>query len=158
MGAETQDRASAVVNGQADSDAIDFITFNGAVYLSTVYLAEDSPIAPYATIGLRDLGPPVGEVVTNWVDGADALAVFAQNQGKINLVLTDIMMPVLDGAALIRALKKIEPNLKIAAMSGLTNPKQAEELQNLNVKYFLNKPLTAEVLLKSLNEILQSKN
>jgi hypothetical protein len=74
VGAAPQVRASSVINSQADPGAIDFITFNGAVYLSTVYLSEDSPIAPYAPIGLRDLGPPVGEVATNWVDGADALA------------------------------------------------------------------------------------
>jgi hypothetical protein len=74
VGAAPQGLASSVTSSQADLASIDFITFNGAVYLSAVYLAEDSPIAPYAPIGLRDLGPAVGEVVTNWVDGADALA------------------------------------------------------------------------------------
>ena len=73
-GAAAQRRVAAATSSHANPAAIDFITFNGAVYLSTVYLAEDSPAAPYAPIGPQDLGPAVGEVVTNWVDGGDALA------------------------------------------------------------------------------------
>lgn len=86
-------------------------------------------------------------------DGTDALAVYAQNSDKISLVLTDMAMPHLDGFALIRALKKINPQIKIAAMSGLINDEQTADLENLNIKAFLAKPFTAENLLKTLAEI-----
>ena len=57
---------------QAVDEPVDFLHFNGAVYLSTLYLAENSSPASYTPIGSRDLGPVVGQVVTNWIDGNDA--------------------------------------------------------------------------------------
>ncbi len=55
-------------------EPVDFIRFNGAVYLSTVYLAENSSRATYVPVGPQNLGPAVGQVVTNWIDGADQAA------------------------------------------------------------------------------------
>jgi hypothetical protein len=69
--AGTSTRAGA--RSQATGEPIDFIRFNGAVYLSTAYLAEDSPSAPYSPLAPGDLGPVVGEVVTNWIDGNDEI-------------------------------------------------------------------------------------
>lgn len=90
-------------------------------------------------------------------DGADAIVVFVQNQTTIDLVLTDAMMPVLDGAGFVQAVRKISPDLKIAVMSGLTSQSQMEEMKKLNVNHFLNKPLTAEILLKTIDEILKAE-
>jgi hypothetical protein len=54
---------------QATDEPIDFIRFNGAVYLSIAYFAEDMPPAPVSHLAPEDLGPAVGRVVTNWIDG-----------------------------------------------------------------------------------------
>jgi hypothetical protein len=53
---------------QATAEPVDFIRFNGAVYLSTDYFAEAIPPAQNAPLALEDLGPVVGQVVTNWID------------------------------------------------------------------------------------------
>jgi hypothetical protein len=58
---------------QATDEPVDFIRFNGAVYLSTAYLAEDSPPASDSPLAPEDLGPVVGEVVTNWIGGNDEI-------------------------------------------------------------------------------------
>src|SRR5215203_4229787 len=63
----------AGARAQATGEPVDFIRFNGAVYLSTAYLAEDSPPASYSPLAPGDLGPVVGEVVTNWIDGNDEI-------------------------------------------------------------------------------------
>jgi two-component system cell cycle sensor histidine kinase/response regulator CckA len=88
-------------------------------------------------------------------DGTDAMAIYAQQSSEISLILTDIAMPYMDGTALIRAVRKINPQEKIIAMSGLMNSEQTAELNNLNIDAFLSKPYTAESLLKKLVEILQ---
>jgi PAS domain S-box-containing protein len=90
-------------------------------------------------------------------DGTEALAVYAQRSSEIQLVLTDLAMPYLDGFATIRALRRINPELKIIAASGLTTPEQNAELQALNVNAFLSKPYAAEKLLTTLAEALQKK-
>jgi len=58
---------------QATDEPVDFIHFNGAVYLSTAYLAADSPPATETLLAPKDLGPVVGQVVTNWIDGNDEI-------------------------------------------------------------------------------------
>ena len=88
-------------------------------------------------------------------DGAEALAVFAQNKDEIAAVLTDISMPLVDGPAMIRALRKIEPEANIVAMSGLMNAGQTAQLENLQVTSFLAKPFTAESLLTTLDALLR---
>ncbi len=96
-----------------------------------------------------------GYRVLTATDGTDGMAIYAQRSSEIALVLTDIAMPYMDGTALMRAVRKINPQEKIVAMSGLMNSEQTAELQNLNVDAFLSKPFTAESLLKKLVEILQ---
>ncbi|MFQ5798707.1 MAG: ATP-binding protein, partial [Bacteroidota bacterium] len=88
-------------------------------------------------------------------DGTEGVALYAEKKGEIDVVLTDMMMPYLDGSATIRALQKINPEVKIIAMSGLAANGREKEVPG--AKSFLGKPYTAEKLLKALQEILTSK-
>jgi two-component system cell cycle sensor histidine kinase/response regulator CckA len=83
-------------------------------------------------------------------DGTEALAIYAQNAAEINLVLTDMAMPFMDGAATIRALRRLNPTLPIIAASGLP----PADINDLNVNAFLSKPYTAEKLLTTIAEIV----
>ena len=83
-------------------------------------------------------------------DGAEGVAIFAENKKNIKLVITDIMMPVMDGTATIHALKRICPDVKIIAASGFTTKEQLSTPSDSNVQAFLTKPYTAEQLLKAL--------
>ena len=96
-----------------------------------------------------------GYRVLTATDGTDAMALYAQHKDEISLILTDIAMPYMDGTALIRAVRRIDPTSKIVAMSGLMNSEQTAELQHLNVNAFLSKPYTAETLLKNLASLFQ---
>lgn len=91
------------------------------------------------------------EVATN---GADAVAVFAQNVDRIDLVLTDMMMPVMDGPATIQALRRLRPGVPIIAASGVTHNDQRSRSAGAGVFHFLPKPYTADVLLRKLAEVL----
>jgi CheY-like chemotaxis protein len=90
-------------------------------------------------------------------DGTEAIALYAQNAGAINLVITDMAMPYMDGAATIRALRRLNPALLVIAASGLSTNEQNAEIQNLNVNAFLSKPYTAEKLLTTISAVLQKK-
>ncbi len=87
-------------------------------------------------------------------DGIEALALYAEHKKEIEAVLMDMMMPYLDGAATIRALRKLNPGIKIIASSGLSANDKGVEAANEGVKIFLMKPYTAERLLKALAETL----
>ncbi len=87
-------------------------------------------------------------------DGADAVAIYARHQTEIALVLTDITMPVMDGAAVIQILKKLNPEVRIIAASGLSAHQDATGSPPHGAAYFLPKPYTAETLLKVLAQVL----
>jgi CheY-like chemotaxis protein len=87
-------------------------------------------------------------------DGTEAVAMYAQHKDEIKAVLTDMMMPYMDGPATIRALQKMNPLVKIIASSGLTENSRAMEAASAGVKVFLPKPYTADQLLKALAELL----
>ena len=88
-------------------------------------------------------------------DGTEALAVYSQLRPDIAAVLTDIAMPYMDGAALTRALKKMDPEIKVIAMSGLMSDGQTAELKSLSVSSFLSKPFAADTLLNTLAAALK---
>jgi len=87
-------------------------------------------------------------------DGAQAVALYAQNRDKIKVVLMDIMMPVMDGHASIRAIHKINPEVKFIAVSGLADKDAHGKFGSTQVKAFLSKPYTAHRLLKTLHEVI----
>jgi len=86
-------------------------------------------------------------------DGTEAVALYAQNKDDIKVVLTDLMMPYMDGQATIRALQKLNPNVRVIASSGLAENSRAIE----GVKSFLPKPYTAERLLNALAEVIGTR-
>ena len=91
-------------------------------------------------------------------DGTEAVALYAQHKDEIKVVLTDMMMPYMDGPATIRALQKLNPRVKIIASSGLTETaRMAEASSNGGVSKFLTKPYTAEKLLETIAEVLKEE-
>lgn len=92
------------------------------------------------------------------VDGADALAVYLQHKHDITAVLTDMAMPSMDGQALIRAVKNLDTDIKVIAMSGLTTDEMEAELERLKVNAFISKPYSAETLLKTLAGVIQKRS
>jgi hypothetical protein len=87
-------------------------------------------------------------------DGTEAIVHYAEKRKQVRVVITDMMMPFMDGAATIRALRRIDPTVKIISTSGLATPGQAKEAAALDVDAFLAKPYTAEALLETLRNVL----
>ena len=106
-----------------------------------------------------------GYKVLSALNGQQALDVFEQNRHAIDLVVTDIMMPGMDGLGFIRAVRLMDPEMKIIASSGLGSglagqpggDARSNELRSLNVNAFIPKPYTAARLLTELNRVLRSK-
>lgn len=87
-------------------------------------------------------------------DGVEAIALYAEYQHQIQVVLVDMMMPMMDGITTIRTLTQINPDVKIVAMSGLSANQQSAAIASPTVKAFLAKPYTTETLLTTLRHVL----
>lgn len=86
-------------------------------------------------------------------DGIEAIALYVENRPQISLVLTDMVMPVMDGMTTIRTLKKINPDVKIVAVSGLPTSDIIKNAQDIGIKAFLSKPYTANQLLQTISAV-----
>ncbi|MBP1647100.1 MAG: multi-sensor hybrid histidine kinase [Bacteroidetes bacterium] len=87
-------------------------------------------------------------------DGTEALVLYSQMKDEIRVVLTDMMMPYLDGAATIRALRKINPRVKVIAATGLEVGGKVNGI-SVPVEAFLPKPYTGETLLRTIANVLE---
>ncbi|WP_414662254.1 hybrid sensor histidine kinase/response regulator [Horticoccus sp. 23ND18S-11] len=83
-------------------------------------------------------------------DGLEALDTYRKHRDDVRLVLADVMMPVMGGASLIRALRAVEPALPILAMSGLTEPAVHNDLLAAGVNGILTKPCGARAVLDAI--------
>jgi CheY-like chemotaxis protein len=87
-------------------------------------------------------------------DGAEAVAMFTQHADEIRAVLTDIMMPQMDGVALIHVLHNMAPNVKVIMTTGIDDPALTATVSQLNVKAVLKKPFMSKLLLQTLRTVL----
>jgi len=78
-------------------------------------------------------------------DGTEAVGIYAKRSHHIAAVITDMTMPIMDGPATIQVLRRLNPNVRVIASSGLSTTGKAQAAA-LGVPYFLPKPYTAEAL------------
>jgi len=91
-------------------------------------------------------------------DGAEAVSLYAPRQREISVVVTDMLMPIMDGPATIVALKNINPDVKIVSSSGLASQGGVAKAMNAGVLRFIPKPYTAATMLTTLHEVLNGKD
>ncbi|MEB3182752.1 MAG: ATP-binding protein, partial [Nostocaceae cyanobacterium] len=87
-------------------------------------------------------------------DGIEAIALYAQHQHTISVVLMDMIMPSMDGVTAIRTLQRMNAQVKIIAMSGLSSTEGMAQHAGTGVQGFLSKPFTARELLQGLQKVL----
>jgi len=87
-------------------------------------------------------------------EGREGLKLFEQHRQNIRLVVSDLMMPQLDGPGMLRGLRKIEPNLKSIIITGLGEENRIIEARAAGADVILNKPFTADQLLASVKQLL----
>ncbi|MDB6003705.1 MAG: sensory box protein, partial [Prosthecobacter sp.] len=87
-------------------------------------------------------------------NGVDALALYTSHQADITVVLTDLMMPVMDGPTAIQVMRHLNPQVRIIAASGLNADTLVAKATKAGASQFLPKPYTAETLLHALRTAL----
>ncbi len=96
-----------------------------------------------------------GYSITEAYDGVSALSYIRKKNDKYDLIITDVMMPEMDGPTLVKKIKKDNPQQKVLFISGYTE--NHENLNSIEEKevYFLNKPFTLEELNLTVKKVIQ---
>jgi CheY-like chemotaxis protein len=119
----------------------------------TILLVEDE--ADVLVVN-RALLEELGYRLLTATNGRDALEIYAQYQAEVELVLTDMVMPEMDGAALVEALKAHNPNVKVILISGypLDDEAEAGEVIGAEIVSWVQKPVDladlAQVIARTL--------
>ncbi len=92
----------------------------------------------------------LGFTVILAADGAEALEIFRQNPDAIDLVITDMAMPVMDGHTAVRAMREIRPDLPVIGTSGMSSHEETDP----DIAHFISKPYKPEELLKLIKVAL----
>ena len=113
----------------------------------TILVADDEPSIRQI---MRHMLESFGYRVLLAADGAEAVQIYRQHRGEIAVVITDMMMPVMDGTSTIHELSSIDPKVRIIAASGISDQAKLAKEAGDCVRYFVRKPCTADTLLKAL--------
>ncbi len=118
--------------------------------LGTVLLVEDEE-------GIRDvtsmLLSHLNYSVICAACAADAIEKFRQYRGSVDVLLTDVVMPGMNGLKLAETLVALDPDLKVIVMSGYPGEEESEDTG----RPFLQKPFTTDKLARAMREVMQTK-
>ncbi|MBN9430964.1 MAG: response regulator [Bosea sp.] len=118
---------------------------------ANILLVEDEEaVRAFAARALVSRGYTVHEASS----GAEALEVMQTTGGIIDLVVSDVVMPELDGPSLLRELRKTRPNLKIIFVSGYAEDAFAKNLPDGETFNFLPKPFSLKQLATAVKDAL----
>jgi two-component system, cell cycle sensor histidine kinase and response regulator CckA len=87
-------------------------------------------------------------------EGREGMVVFGEKRAEIRLVISDVMMPQLDGPGMLRELKQIQPDVKSIIITGLGEENRIADAQAAGADVVLQKPFTADLLLMSVKQLL----
>ncbi|HEU0117299.1 MAG TPA: response regulator, partial [Alphaproteobacteria bacterium] len=118
----------------------------------TVLLVEDEDaVRVFSARALRNKGYNVLEARS----GEEALQVLDKEGGdKIDLTVTDVVMPQMDGPTLYKHIRERWPNMKVVFVSGYTEDRLREQFTSGETIYFLPKPFTLKQLASKVKDVL----
>lgn len=90
-------------------------------------------------------------------DGAEAIAIYADNRDRIDSICIDMMMPIMDGLTTVSVLHQLNPNLPVVAMSGLNSVESVDRAERCGCRHFLAKPFTTSDLLQIIRASLANE-
>ena len=119
----------------------------------TILLVEDEDgLRSLNARGLRSRGYSVIEAA----NGVEAMEALDEKDGAVDLVVSDVVMPEMDGPTLLREMRKRNPNLKIIFVSGYAEEAFDKSLPENEQFAFLPKPFALSALVEKVKETMTS--
>jgi two-component system cell cycle sensor histidine kinase/response regulator CckA len=119
----------------------------------TIMLVEDDdPVRIFGARALRNKGYKVVEAKS----GEAALVMIRDSKQRVDLLITDVVMPQMDGPGLVREVRTIHPEMKVIFISGYTEDAFRQRLDSDGGIDFLPKPFSLKQLASKVREVLAS--
>ena len=89
--------------------------------------------------------------------GEEAIRLLSEKEGGVDLVILDLIMPVMDGAATFERIRKLYPQIPVLLSSGYSMNGQAETLLRKGCNGFIQKPYNIMALSQKVRAIIDEK-
>ncbi|MGA7323766.1 MAG: ATP-binding protein, partial [Rhodomicrobium sp.] len=139
---ETEEDLKALESKAEVTDKIADLTGSGTVLL----VEDEEAVRSFASRALSTRGYTVLEAAS----GIEALGIMDRENGKVDLVVSDVVMPEMDGPTLLRHLRERNPNIRIVFMSGYAEEAFRKNLTAEEKFIFLPKPFTLKKLAETV--------
>jgi nitrogen-specific signal transduction histidine kinase len=118
----------------------------------TILVVDDEPSIRRLIL---DILQPSGYMLLEASSGEEALRIIKETRADIDVLLTDVVMPVMDGIELTHAVREIRPSVKVVVMSGYTNGSLFSQEMLDEGMTFMQKPVTPRKLVSIINSVLK---
>jgi CheY-like chemotaxis protein len=130
---------------------IDLNTASKKLYGKAVLLIDDEELMiNLCGIMLERLGCSVFKAK----NGADGIDLYKRYRDRISLIISDLNMPEMNGPAVMKKLRRLDPQVKVILSSGALTDENEAEILNMGFDAFLPKPYSIKALDKKMGEIL----
>jgi len=117
-------------------------------------VAEQQPLPSTDALGQRDSPRGYGYSILEARDCGEAMRLCEQHDGPIDVLVTDVALPEMEGPELAERLQEVRPEMKVLYMSGYTNPLSAGRDRGDPAAPFIQKPFTTDRLALILRDVL----
>jgi two-component system, cell cycle sensor histidine kinase and response regulator CckA len=91
-------------------------------------------------------------------NGSQALALYSENQNRVDAVILDMIMPEMSGGETFDRLKEMDPDVKVLLSSGYSIDGEAEEIMSRGCRGFIQKPFTMTELSRRIGKLLDGSD
>jgi two-component system, cell cycle sensor histidine kinase and response regulator CckA len=117
-----------------------------------LFVDDEVPIVEISTSILKNFGYKTLKAF----NGLEALEMYKQNKGNVDLIITDLTMPKMSGTNLAKEVIKLDPKAKIILCSGFASSQIITDLKEVGIKEFIQKPLIASIFLNTVRKVLDT--
>ncbi len=119
--------------------------------VETIMLVEDEDaVRVFSSRALKNKGYNVLEARS----GEEALTILKREGDRVALIVTDVVMPQMDGPTLYKNIRERWPNMKVIFVSGYTEDRLRDQFKSGETIHFLGKPFTLKLLASKVKEVL----
>jgi two-component system cell cycle sensor histidine kinase/response regulator CckA len=147
--AEAPEGADGAARDEAKERATADLTGSGTIML----VEDEDAVRVFSARALRNKGYQVVEARS----GEQALELLGQDGARIDLLISDVVMPQMDGPTLIRKVRATRPDLKVIFISGYTEDRFRQHLDDTRQIHFLPKPFSLKQLAGKVKEVLRGE-
>lgn len=118
--------------------------------LNVLYVEDEEEVSSEVINNLKFF---VNDIIS-CKNGEEGLIEFKKNINKINVIITDVLMPILSGKEMVEEIRKLNQNIPIIYTTAFNNKEFTDYIKNQKLVENISKPIDLEELFESITRLI----